>query len=188
MAGEKRIERLQKQILRILSKKVLYEMNDPRLSAMLTLTKVKLNRDLSLAKVFFSTLGDEKEKIKAGHVLNHASAHLRRELGHELQIRVLPNLEFTYDASIDHAIRISATLDRLKKEFMPDETDLSVTPNAELTDSADSEQSVTDNNPADANLKDADVQDENAKYVEKTEKAEETDDANADEANPDAPK
>ena len=123
MASDKRIERLQKQILRIMSQKVLYELNDPRVSSFITLTKVRLNKDLSLAKIYFSVLGGESEKKRAQHALNHARRHLRGELGRELVIRTLPDVEFIYDESIEGAVRIINRLNELTKSPEDEEID-----------------------------------------------------------------
>ena len=117
MANEKRIERLQKQILRILSQKVLFELNDPRISSLVTLTKVVLKSDLSSAKVYFSVLGGESEKNRAEHALRHAKKHLRGELGKELVIRTLPDIEFVFDESIEGAVRIISRLGELTKDW-----------------------------------------------------------------------
>ncbi len=123
MASEKRVERLQKQILRILSQKVLFELNDPRISSLVTLTKVNLKNDLSIAKVYFSVLGGESEKNRAEHALRHARKHLRGELGRELVIRSLPDIEFHYDESIEGAVRIISRLGELTKDIHDEEID-----------------------------------------------------------------
>ncbi len=123
MASEKRIGRLQKQILRILSQKVLYELNDPRISSLVTLTKVNLKNDLSIAKVYFSVLGGESERNRAEHALRHARKHLRGELGRELVIRTLPDIEFHYDESIEGAVRIISRLGELTKNLQDEEDD-----------------------------------------------------------------
>ncbi|MCD4656225.1 MAG: 30S ribosome-binding factor RbfA [Planctomycetes bacterium] len=121
MANEKRVERLQKQILRILSQKVLFELNDPRISSLVTLTKVILKSDLSSAKVYFSVLGGESEKNRAEHALRHAKRHLRGELGKELVIRTLPDIEFLYDESIEGAVRIVSRLGELTQDLHGEE-------------------------------------------------------------------
>ena len=123
MASEKRIGRLQKQLLRILSQKVLYELNDPRISSLVTLTKVNLKNDLSIAKVYFSVLGGESERNRAEHALRHARKHLRGELGRELVIRTLPDIEFHYDESIEGAVRIISRLGELTKNLQDEEDD-----------------------------------------------------------------
>ncbi len=121
MASEKRVERLKKQILRILSKIVLFELNDPRLGSMITLTRVSLTKDLSYATIYFSVLGDNSEQKRVLYALKHAKKHLRSELGKELVIRSLPEIDFEYDESIDGALNIIRKLEELKKEFTDEE-------------------------------------------------------------------
>lgn len=76
--------------------------NDPRLE-LITLTAVKISKDLRHAKVFFTTalkVSDEevKESVKA---LKKAAGFLRHELAHTSTMRTIPALRFVYDESIE---------------------------------------------------------------------------------------
>jgi len=105
-----RNQRLGTEVQRTLSQLLRFETKDPRLQG-LSLTGVDLSRDLSVARVYFSTLDPEAsiESIEEG--LQRASGFLRSKLGQELKIRHVPELRFTHDDSAAESVRISKLID-----------------------------------------------------------------------------
>ena len=92
---------------------ILRELKDPRVSqGMVSITRVDTTADLRYAKIYVSALdkGQEKEILKG---LKSASGYLRRELGHTLQLRYTPELQFVGDDSIQHGAHI---LELLRQE------------------------------------------------------------------------
>ena len=70
----------------------------------LTLTRATVTPDLQIARVYYTSLGDEKAaQRETGRALHRAAPFLRRQLGRRLRLRRVPELEFFYDASIAHA-------------------------------------------------------------------------------------
>ena len=105
-----RAERIGAEMQRELAALIRSEIKDPRLG-MVTVQEVRVSRDLSHAKVFFTVLDDDKIKV-SGEVLSHAAAFLRRRLGHQMKLRSVPRLHFTYDHSIEDGQRLSALIDQ----------------------------------------------------------------------------
>ena len=111
MAGN-RINRINDEIQKELSA-LFRELKDPRVSqGMVSITRVDTTADLRYAKIYVSALdkGQEKEILKG---LKSASGYLRRELGHALQLRYTPELQFIGDDSIQHGAHI---LELLRQE------------------------------------------------------------------------
>jgi ribosome-binding factor A len=102
----RRSERTSRLIQREISGLLEREVNDPRLSMLISVTEVSLSPDLRHAKVFVSTLGNEinKEDMLAG--FNNASGFLRRELASHLKLKYTPQLSFHYDDSIERGARL----------------------------------------------------------------------------------
>ncbi len=103
----RRSERTRKLIQREISGLLEREVNDPRLSKLISVTEVTLSPDLKYAKIFVSTLSDQmdnKQEILAG--FNKASGFLRRELASHLKLRYTPQLSFHYDDSIERGARL----------------------------------------------------------------------------------
>ena len=102
----RRTERLNKVIKQEISKLLEREVNDPRLSSLISVTQVSLSTDLRYAKIFVSLLGDENSKAEMLAGFNAASGFLRKELASQLRLRYAPQLSFCYDDSIERGARL----------------------------------------------------------------------------------
>ena len=112
MAREfKRTDRVGSQMQRDLAILVRDELDDPRLG-MITIHEVRVVRDFSHAKVFFTMMGGELEPRDTARVLNEVAPFFRHELGRRMKIRTLPALHFVYDQSIEQGEKLSALIDR----------------------------------------------------------------------------
>lgn len=92
---------------------LLQEMNDPRL-ALVTVTRVNIDRELEYANVFVSTVGDEARRKEVMLVLNGAKGYVRREIARRVQLRRAPELIFHWDPSPEKAEHIAQILDEIK--------------------------------------------------------------------------
>ena len=93
-------------IRREISELILREVRDPRLSGLLSITRVETSPDLKYAKVFVSLMGSDEEKRQAEEGLAAASGFLRRGLGDRLVLRYVPQLTFRLDDSIEEGSRM----------------------------------------------------------------------------------
>ncbi len=102
--------RVADQIQQELSGLIRHSLKDPRLSPMLTITSVDVTRDLSFARVYYSVMNaDERDDTQ--RALERSIGYLRRQLGSALSLRVVPQLQFHYDSSIEEGARMSALID-----------------------------------------------------------------------------
>ncbi len=106
-----RSRRVGEQIQRELAELIQRELNDPRLG-MVTVSAVEVSRDLTVAKVFFTVLNPGYDVAQTLEGLTHATGFLRRELGRRMKLRVVPELRFQYDSSIEEGSRLSALIDK----------------------------------------------------------------------------
>ncbi len=102
----RRSERTSKLIQREISGLLNREVNDPRLSELISITKVSLSPDFKYAKIFVSILGNETSRKDMLAGFNAASGFLRRELASRLRLRYVPQLSFHYDDSIEREARL----------------------------------------------------------------------------------
>jgi len=109
-----KIERISSDILKYLSNIILTETRDEILKS-ITLTEVKVNKDLSVAKVYFTSLSDLSHEILEKEV-NEASPYLRSHLAKYLEIRNIPELHFIYDESIEYATKIEKIITSIHKD------------------------------------------------------------------------
>ena len=80
MALSHRVERIAEQIREELSQMISTEVSDPGVG-LVTVTRVKVTPDLSLARVYWTVLGETKDRKESGKALNRAVPYLRHLLG-----------------------------------------------------------------------------------------------------------
>ena len=105
-----RSRRIAEQVQRELSDIIRVELKDPRVG-MITITDVEMSPDNAHAKVFFTVLGQQPRIDEAAAGLQHAAGYLRSQLAQRIKIRVVPQLHFEYDASVERGIRLSQLID-----------------------------------------------------------------------------
>ncbi len=113
MAGYGRSDRVGAAMQRELSQLVRDQVKDPRLG-MVTIQEVRVTRDLSQAKVYFTVM--DKDTVKSSTaVLNNAAGYLRRCLSDAMNLRVVPQLHFVYDTSIEEGMRLESLINKAVK-------------------------------------------------------------------------
>lgn len=107
--AKKRIARVNEQIRRELTALLQFDVRDPRIGVV-TLTAVETSPDLYHAKVFYSVMGSDEDRESAAEGLRAAAGFLRTEIGRRMHIRRAPELHFTYDNTLQHAMHIERLL------------------------------------------------------------------------------
>ena len=90
------------------------EMKDPRLG-FVTITDAEISPDLRHAKVFVSILGTEQERKDNMALLKKAERFVRQAVGKRLSMKLLPEIRFYLDTSVDQGVRIFELLDKIKR-------------------------------------------------------------------------
>lgn len=107
--------RINEEIKRELSSIIQNDLKDPRLSAMISITKVDVTKDLRYAKVFVSIFGKEEEKASTLNALKSSAGFMRKEIGHRVNLRFTPELIIELDNSIEHGMHIDYLLQKIKE-------------------------------------------------------------------------
>jgi len=105
----KRSEKVAETIHETVSSILARGLNDPRIG-FVTIMAVDVTDDLRLARIYFTVIGDEASKKNSELGLNSAKGHIRKELGHTLTMRYIPELLFIYDHSQEYGSRIDSIL------------------------------------------------------------------------------
>ena len=116
-----RIEKINELIKRELGSMILMgDINDPRVK-LVTIVNVDVSRDLHHARVRFSVLTDDPLIIKqAIDGLESGKGYIRKTIAARAGMRYTPEFQFIYDKGIQHAARIDATLEEIKKTLHKD--------------------------------------------------------------------
>jgi len=105
-----RSTRVGDQIQKELANLIRNELKDPRVG-MVTITAVDVAADYSHAKVYVTTLDDRRSTDDMLNGLKHSAGFLRTGLFHRLSLRVIPQLHFVYDRSIERGIHLTSLID-----------------------------------------------------------------------------
>jgi ribosome-binding factor A len=110
-----RADRVSGLIQEVLSNLLKKDIHDPRLR-MVTITNVKMSRDLKLARIYFSIYGGENKTEAAAKGFESARGFIKRSLARRLGLRYMPDLTFFYDESFDYGTHIEELLKSITSE------------------------------------------------------------------------
>lgn len=111
MSRPERMRRVDEAMRKVLSEAI-PTLKDPRIG-FVTVTAVETSRDLDHAKVWLSVLGSERQRERTLAALESAAGVLQARVNRELKLRRTPHLEFVYDRSVEHGVRMTHLIDEL---------------------------------------------------------------------------
>jgi ribosome-binding factor A len=103
------------QIREIIAELLTFTVRDPGIG-FVTITRVKVTPDLQLARVNYTSLGDDKARRETQRGLERARPLFRRHLAERLHLKRVPDLQFFFDESIERQDRIERILQGLEQE------------------------------------------------------------------------
>ncbi len=115
MAQGARPERVGEQIRKELAVILAREVHDPGIG-FVTLTRTKVSPDLTLVRVYYTLIGDDKAKRATQQALERATPFLRRQIGGRVRLRRVPEIRFEFDRSVEHQDRIEQLLIDIAEE------------------------------------------------------------------------
>lgn len=104
-------DRVREELADLLERRI----EDPRLRG-LTITSVEVTQDLKQAFIYVSSLAGVAGSKEALAGLEHAKKFFRHELAGRIDLRLVPELVFRWDTSLETGERISRILDELAKQ------------------------------------------------------------------------
>ena len=92
------------------------ELNDPRLTGLPSITRVKVSDDLSVADVFISVMGTAGQQTAALNALKHSAGLMRTLLTKQMTLRIAPFLKFHIDEDLKKELALQELLQRVHDE------------------------------------------------------------------------
>ena len=108
-----RIDKINALLRQEISLIIAQEISDPRVSFTVSVVNVETSRDLGIARVYVTVLGDLEHKKKSLEGLNSASNFIRRLLRKKINLKKIPSVEFLDDNSIELGAIMSKKIDDL---------------------------------------------------------------------------
>lgn len=117
-----RFERINEELKKEISNIINYELNNPNVTGLISVTKAKITPDLKYAKIYVSILNSKNIKeTLAG--LKKSSGYIRTEIAKRINLRITPELIFELDDSIEYGAKIDSILKDIMKDISPEKTD-----------------------------------------------------------------
>jgi ribosome-binding factor A len=110
-----RVERVAEQIREEVSQILSTEVSDPGIG-LVTVTRVKVTPDLSLARIYWTSMGDAKQIKDTTKALARAASYVRHLLSTRMTLRRSPEVQFLFDRSVAAQDRVEQILHELKQE------------------------------------------------------------------------
>ena len=112
--NQNRMSRVDEELKKEISNIITYDLKDPNITGLISVTKVKVTNDLKFAKVSVSIL-NAKDVKQTLAVLKKSAGFIRSELARRVNLRNTPEIIFELDDSMEYGARIDSIL----KEIMP---------------------------------------------------------------------
>jgi ribosome-binding factor A len=112
----RRTERVASTIQQELATIIMRELNDPRLTGLPSITRVKVSPDLSIADVYMTIMGSEGQQTAALNALRHSAGLLRLKLTKQLTLRIAPFLKFHIDENLKREMNVLQLLQKVREE------------------------------------------------------------------------
>lgn len=114
-----RLNRIDEEMKKEISHIITYDLKDPNITGLISVTKVKVSGDLKYAKVYVSMLNakDNKQVLAA---LKKSADFVRTEVAKRINLRTTPAIIFIFDDSIEYGARIDTILKNVIKDIKPE--------------------------------------------------------------------
>jgi ribosome-binding factor A len=112
MADDRRIQRIQSRIRQDVADMFLSELKDPRMRGVISITRVKVSKDLTNARIFYSVLGTDADRRSVERFMLAATPKVQMAVAKGLRIRVLPKLVFQFDDAIEKQMAVTNLIDQ----------------------------------------------------------------------------
>ncbi|RMF84657.1 MAG: 30S ribosome-binding factor RbfA [Planctomycetota bacterium] len=117
----RRTERIASVVRHVVARAMQTRLNDPRLERFTSVTRVEVSDDLSIAHVYVSVMAPTAARKRLSvDALSAAAPRLRRMLGDQLHTRVIPQIAFHLDESLQRGFETVQLIDGLMQRGEPD--------------------------------------------------------------------
>lgn len=111
-----RLGRIDEELKREISNIISYELKNPGITGLISVTRTKITPDFKYAKVYVSILNSKNTKDTFTN-LKKSAGFIRTEIAKRINLRITPELVFVLDDSMEYGAKI----DQILKEIMPKE-------------------------------------------------------------------
>jgi len=94
------------------------KLKDPRVG-FVTVTEVDVSPDLRRAVVYYTVMGEERERKATRAGLRSAAPRLRAEIGRQIRLKFLPDIEFREDDTVERGDKVEELIRKIHRREEP---------------------------------------------------------------------
>ena len=114
--GITRTRRISEEIKKVVSNLILFELKDPRISRMTSVTSVDTTNDLRYTNIYISVYDPNADLDQTIEGLNKAKGFIRKEIGKAIDLRYTPEPVFIKDESIEKGVYLTNLIKKVNEE------------------------------------------------------------------------
>ena len=115
MAKNNRLDRVNEELKKTLSNIITFELQNSKVTGMVSVTKVRITPDFRYARVYVSLL-NSKSNTKTMEGLKESAGFIRAQIAKTMNLRVTPVLSFEIDDSMEYGAKIDKILNDLNQK------------------------------------------------------------------------
>ena len=115
MTKNNRLDRVNEELKKTISNVLTFELQNSKVTGMVSVTKVRVTPDFRYAKVYVSLL-NSKSNTKTMEGLKESAGYIRSQIAKTMNLRVTPELSFEIDDSMEYGAKIDKILNELKSD------------------------------------------------------------------------
>ena len=110
-----RNERVRKTLMKEIADIIQREIKDSRIHSIFSITDIEIAHDNSFAKVYYSVLASEEEKVNTIKAITDNTAKIRYEVGKRIRLRLTPELRFIPDDSLERGAHVTELINKISR-------------------------------------------------------------------------
>ena len=115
-----KLNRIDEELKKELSHIISYELKNPKVTGLISVTDVKTTPDLKYAKVFVSILNAKNTKATLAN-LKKSAGFIRTQIAKKVNLRVTPEFVFVLDETMEYGAKIDSILNDIMKDIKKEE-------------------------------------------------------------------
>lgn len=118
MKESNRMNRIDEELKKEISNIINYELNNPKVTGLISVTKVKVTPDLRYARVYISMINEKNQKATLA-ALKQSAGYIRTLVAKKVNLRTTPEIIFEFDESIEYGAKIDSIINEIAKDLKP---------------------------------------------------------------------
>lgn len=110
--NENRLNRIDEELKKEISNIITFELKNPSVTGLISVTKAKITPDLKYAKIYVSILNSKNIK-QTMEALNKSAGFVRTQIARKINLRITPELTFVFDDSMEYGSKIDSIIRNL---------------------------------------------------------------------------